>query len=206
MCGTGSALLASLQNNRHGYGVELSGFFSQIAQKRCGYFLNSRGETPHKLTFQISCADARKISFEDFAPFDYIFTSPPYWDMLNMKGAEGQARRKEKGLQLNYSDDTFDLGNISEYEKFLNELVSIYFKLIENLKPTGYVTIVVKNIKKKGKNYPLAYDLSLRLQEKLILLPEVFWLQEDISIAPYGYFNTWVSNTFHHYCLTFQKP
>jgi len=126
--------------------------------------------------------------------------------MLNMKGAEGQARRKEKGLQQNYSDDTFDLGNISQYEIFLSELVNIYFRLIENLKHRGYLTIVVKNIKKKGKNYPLAWDLSRRLQKKLILLPEVFWLQDDINIAPYGYYHTWVSNTFHHYCLNFQKP
>ena len=74
------------------------------------------------------------------------------------------------------------------------------------MKPGSYMTIVVKNIKKKGSNYPFAWDLSHLLQEKLILLPEVFWCQDDISIAPYGYGNTWVSNTFHQYCLTFQVP
>ncbi len=126
--------------------------------------------------------------------------------MLNMKGAEGQARRKEKGLQVNYSDDTFDLGNIENFDTFLNELIEIYFEIIDNLKPGGYFTIIVKNIKKKGKNYPFAWDLSQKMQKELILLPEVFWLQDDIRIAPYGYFNTWVSNTFHQYCLTFQKP
>ncbi len=68
------------------------------------------------------------------------------------------------------------------------------------------LTAEVKNVKKKGRNYPLAWDLAERLQERLILLPESFWLQDDISIAPYGYFNTFVSNTFHHYCLSFQKP
>ena len=31
------------------------------------------------------------------------------------------------------------------------------------------------------------------------------WLQDDQSIAPYGYGNTFVTNTFHHYCLNFQK-
>jgi hypothetical protein len=68
------------------------------------------------------------------------------------------------------------------------------------------MTIVVKNIKKKGRNYPFAWDLAHALQEKLILLPEAFWCQDDIRIAPYGYGNTWVSNTFHQYCLSFQKP
>ena len=74
------------------------------------------------------------------------------------------------------------------------------------MKPGSYITIVVKNIKKKGRNYHFAWDLAHALQEKLILLPEVFWCQDDISIAPYGYGNTWVSNTFHQYCLTFQVP
>ncbi len=206
MCGTGSTILSSLQNHRNGLGVELSEFFNKIANERCHNYLNSNDSKKKKLIFKILCKDARKIEKTDFPLFDYIITSPPYWDMLNMKGAEGQARRKEKGLQLNYSDDTFDLGNIEEFDSFLDELVAIYFKIITNLKPGGYFTIVVKNIKKKGKNYPFAWDLSLRLQEKMILLPEVFWLQDDIRIAPYGYFNTWVSNTFHQYCLTFQKP
>ncbi len=209
MCGTGSTILCSLQNNRNGYGVELSEFFYKIANERCSTFLssiNSQNATQKNLKFKILCKNARKINKTDFPKFDYIFTSPPYWDMLNMKGAEGQVRRKEKGLKLNYSDDTFDLGNINDFDLFLNELVEIYFEIIKNLKPRGYFTIVIKNIKKKGKNYPFAWDLSLKLQKELILLPEVLWLQDDIRIAPYGYFNTWVSNTFHQYCLTFQKP
>ena len=41
---------------------------------------------------------------------------------------------------------------------------------------------------------------------KLILLPETFWCQDDINLATYGYGKTFVSNTFHQYCLNFQKP
>lgn len=74
------------------------------------------------------------------------------------------------------------------------------------MKSGSYLTIVVKNIKKKGKNYPFAWDLSDILMSKLILLPETFWYQDDINLAPYGYGNTFVSNTFHQYCLNFQKP
>ena len=48
--------------------------------------------------------------------------------------------------------------------------------------------------------------VSELLQEYLILSPEMFWFQDDLNIAPYGYGNTFVSNTFHHYCLNFQKP
>ena len=72
------------------------------------------------------------------------------------------------------------------------------------IKSKGFITIIVKNIKKGGKNYPLAWDICKELND-LVLLEEIMWLQDDQSIAPYGYGNTFVTNTFHHYCLNFQK-
>jgi DNA modification methylase len=204
MSGSGSTQYAAVNKNRNGYGTELSPFFAKIAISRLDELsLLKAGE---KAGYKLLIKDARQIRKTDFPPIDYIITSPPYWDMLNMKGAEYQARRREKGLQLNYSEDGNDLGNLTEYEEFINDLSGIYFKLHEILKPGGIMTIIVKNIKKKGRNYPLAYDLARVLQEKYILLPEVFWCQDDINIAPYGYGNTFVSNTFHQYCLNFQKP
>jgi DNA modification methylase len=200
MSGTGSTQVAALQLNRQAYGTELSDFFAEIAQSRIEVIIAEK-----KLNGKIWCKDARKLTKRDLPKIDYIITSPPYWDMLNMKGAENQAKRIEKGLQTNYSDSTEDMGNINDYDKFLKDLVALYFKIIENLKPGGFITIVVKNIKKKGRNYPLAWDLANALQEKLILCPETFWCQDDINLAPYGYRYTFVSNTFHQYCLTFQK-
>jgi DNA modification methylase len=210
MAGTGSTQLGAMKLNRNGFGTELSEFFAEIARNRCQDFLVSQKENlfaeNKEVQFDILHKDARNISPDDFPPIDYILTSPPYWDMLNMKGAENQAKRLKLGLQTNYSDSDKDLGNITDYEEFVKNLTHIYFNIIELLKPGSYLTIVVKNIKKKGRNYPFAWDLSHALQEKLILLPETFWCQDDISIAPYGYGNTWVSNTFHQYCLNFQKP
>lgn len=212
MSGTGSTELGALQIQRNGYGTELSEFFAGIANGRCDEFVNPRElslfaeEDEKKNKYLILNKDARLITKEDFPPIDYMVTSPPYWDMLNMKGAENQAKRIEKGLKTNYSDDPDDLGNITNYWEFINTLKEIYLNVASLMKPGGYMTIVVKNIKKKGTNYPYAWDLAHVLQEKLILLPENFWCQDDISIAPYGYGNTWVSNTFHQYCLNFQIP
>ncbi len=209
MSGTGSTQLAALMHGRNGYGTELSSFFAEIARERSIAFLFEKSkEKPLELMpkMDILEADARNSLNCGFAEQDLMITSPPYWDMLNMKGAENQAKRVEKGLRTNYSEDEFDIGNISDYQQFLDDLKQIYFQVVKLLKPGGIIIIVVKNIKKKGKNYPLAYDLAALLQEKLILLPEVFWCQDDISIAPYGYGNTFVSNTFHQYCLIFQKP
>ncbi len=210
MSGSGSTQYAALSKDRNAYGTELSPFFGKIAINRLNEFIEpsqlSLFKVEKSVKFNILIKDARQIKKNDFPTIDYIITSPPYWDMLNMKGAEYQARRKEMGLQLNYSDDNKDLGNLSVYEEFINDLCEIYFNLFDILKEGGIMTIIVKNIKKKGKNYPFAYDLSEILQKQYILLPEVFWCQDDINLAPYGYGNTFVSNTFHQYCLNFQKP
>jgi len=210
MSGTGSTQIGAMKLRRNGYGTELSEFFAEIANNRCRQFVRPNQKElfapENNQKFKILNKDARLISQNDFPEIHYLLTSPPYWDMLNMKGAENQAKRIKLGLQTNYSADEKDLGNISDYDQFLSELSAIYFHIIKLIKPGSYLTIVVKNIKKKGKNYPFAWDLSTILQKELILLPEVFWCQDDISIAPYGYGNTWVSNTFHQYCLNFQKP
>ncbi len=214
MSGTASTQIAALQLGRNGYGTELSEFFTKIAIDRLDEYINPKqatldlfNEEKKEVFYKILNKDVRDIKKNDFPEIDYIITSPPYWDMLNMKGAENQAKRKEKGLKVNYSDNDKDFGNIEDYNEFVNELTDIYFKLTDELlKPGGAFTIIVKNIKKKGKNYPFAYDLAKKLQTKLILIPEFFWLQDDINLAPYGYGNTFVSNTFHQYCLTFIKP
>lgn len=200
MSGTGSTLIAALQKGRKAIGIELSPFFKDIAEER----LKKNNFNP--ADYQIEEGDAKDAANFSFPKVDYMLTSPPYWDMLNMKGAEYQARRKEKGLQLNYSDHQSDVGNIADYKEFLESLKTIYFQIDEQLlKPGAYITIVVKNIKKQGSNYPFAWDIARILTERWQLLPECFWCQDDISIAPYGYGNTFVSNTFHQYCLNFRK-
>ena len=199
MSGTGSTLVAALQLNRRALGTELSPFFASIAKNRIQQNL-------FNIQAELLELDANLIGAEKLNDVSYIITSPPYWDMLNMKGAEYQARRKEKGLQLNYSDNQNDFGNINDYEQFVDMLAKLYIKIGKQIKPESVMTIVVKNVKKKGKNYPLAWDLSLQLSAHFTLMPEQFWCQDDINIAPYGYGNTWVSNTFHQYILHFQTP
>tara|TARA_B100001250_G_C19778168_1_gene780580 strand:- start:184 stop:1620 length:1437 start_codon:yes stop_codon:yes gene_type:complete len=209
MSGSGSTQIGSLKSNRNALGTELSTFFCNIANERCDELINPKQTTLFeseeiKNTYRILNIDARKVTKKLFPKIDYMITSPPYWDMLNMQGAENQAKRIEKGLMTNYSDEENDLGNIDDYEKFIDELVGLYIKISDLMEPGSYITIVVKNIKKKGRNYPFAWDLANKLIPHMTLIKETFWCQDDISIAPFGYGNTWVSNTFHQYCLTFQ--
>jgi DNA modification methylase len=137
---------------------------------------------------------------------DYVLTSPPYWDMLHARGAQTQnKRRTSQGLDVFYSDDPADLGNVSDYGEFLRKLIVIYVGLKPVIKPGGYLTVIVKNVKKGGKMYPLAWDLASQLGQFYTLKDERIWCQDNQRLAPYGLGSAWVSNTFHHYCLQFRK-
>ena len=133
-------------------------------------------------------------------------TSPPYWDMLRARGAETQKKRRSStNLDVFYSDDPNDLGNVDDYEAFLAKLVDIYARLKPILREKAYLTIIVKNVKKGGKIYPLAWDIARELGKTYTLKDEKIWMQDNQSLAPYGLGSAWVSNTFHHYCLQFRN-
>jgi DNA modification methylase len=210
MAGTGSALVAALSCGRNSFGIELNANYGKIARQVIGEQRKSLGETIQNLKSEIIIGDAFDISLHvktyQIPVIDYVVTSPPYWDMLHVRGADTQnKRRRESGLDVFYSDDPKDLGNISDYDLFLERLVQIYTKLQPFLKNGAYLTIIVKNIKKGGRVYPLAWDIANLLTKTYTLKDEKIWCQDDIRLAPYGLGNAWVSNTFHHYCLQFRN-
>lgn len=210
MAGTGSALVAALRAGRNSFGVELNPRYAEIGQTVIEQEKIDLAEASDDLTCKLIVADASRIievaSIHQIPMVDYVITSPPYWNMLHAYGAETQRKRRNSTtLDVYYSDDPADLGNIEDYQEFLARLVEIYRQLKPIIRPGAYLTIIVKNIKKGGKIYPLAWDLARILGETYTLKDERIWCQDDIRLAPYGLGNAWVSNTFHHYCLQFRN-
>jgi len=203
MAGTGSALVAAIRTGRRALGVELSAEFADLARDRVAAELAATGRP--ECRGRVIQADARALESLGLPQIDYCLTSPPYWDMLRRKGFETQQRRRQDGLPLTYSDSPADLGNIADYERFLDEVCDIYERLYTYLRPGAYLTVVVKNVKKGNRLYPLAWDIGRRLADTYTLKDERIWLQDNVQLAPFGMFNAWVSNTHHHYCLNFRK-
>jgi len=206
MLGTGSTLVACLRSGRHGFGIELNPAYAQIACQILESERDALGGEASWLTTEVITGDAARLTEYVLPPIDYVLTSPPYWDMLHVRGAETQRRRRgSPHLDLVYSGDPADLGNIPDYDDFLARLVSIYQSLRSILRPRAYLTIIVKNVKKGSRVYPLAWDLARHLSEVYTLKDERIWCQDNLRLAPYGLGNAWVSNTFHHYCLQFRN-
>lgn len=210
MAGTGSALVAALRAGRNSYGIELNPSYSEIARQVISEERLSLGEAAQNLVAELVTGDASRLaelaSALRLPLVDYVLTSPPYWDMLHARGAQTQKKRRSSAsLDVVYSEHPDDLGNIAGYDEFLIRLVEIYTCLKPYLKSGAYLTIIVKNVKKGGKLYPLAWDLASRLSQVYTLKDERIWAQDNQRLAPYGLGNAWVSNTFHHYCLQFRN-
>ena len=211
MAGTGSALIAALWTGRHSYGIELNPVYAEIARQVIATERAALPNPENGTICEIICGDANHVVelARQYAlpPIDYMITSPPYWDMLHARGAETQRRRRTStDLDVVYSSHPDDIGNIPVYDDFLGRLAGIYEAMQPLFRPGAYLTIIVKNIKKGGKLYPLAWDLAHRLGNTYTLKDERIWCQDNQRLSPYGMGNAWVSNTFHHYCLQFRNP
>lgn len=210
MVGTGSTLVAALRAGRNSYGIELNPGYADIARQIANEEHAALGENAENLIAKTITGDAacidEHVSTHNIPPIDYVITSPPYWDMLHARGARTQKKRRASPeLDVFYSDNPDDVGNLSDYDEFLDRLTRIYESLQPFIRPRAYLTIIVKNVKKGGKIYPLAWDLARRLGGTYTLKDEKIWVQDNQRLAPYGLGNAWVSNTFHHYCLQFRN-
>jgi DNA modification methylase len=214
MVGTGSTILAATRLGRNAFGIDLSEKYVKIAKDRLReefpvtLFKEDMTDRPR---YEIICGDATKldeITILKDMKFHYCITSPPYWSMLRSPGSEYQRSRKRKSLPLFYSDDPRDLGNIRDYDEFLKKLTKVYEIVAGKLVDSGFLTVIVKNVKRNHIIYPLAWDIVSELCRQggfYNFIGNTFWCQDDIPMKPFAVGIHWVSNTVHQYCLHFQK-
>ena len=139
MAGTGSALVAALRAGRHSYGIELNPAYAAIARQVVDEERQVMTASVEGLAAEVIQGDAAvfpQIAAAHRLPaVDYILTSPPYWDMLHARGAQTQkSRRGSSELDVFYSDDPSDLGNIPDYDEFLDRLVSVSIPRIRDFR------------------------------------------------------------------------
>jgi DNA modification methylase len=203
--GVGSTIKACLELDREGFGVELSREWCNITKRRLLDETNFKIDNQHLI-----CGDSRNIRkyFEkDF--FDFIITSPPYWNILVKKDHKAK-ERVINGQATKYSDNELDLGNISDYDKFLGELSSIFIDCHDLLKLGKYLNIIVSDFRHKSEFVPFHADLINKLTDKthnkhFHLKGIKVLIQNAKKLYPYGYPFSYVENIHHQYILILQK-
>lgn len=207
MGGTGSTAVAALDANREAVIIELDDAWAEIARTR----IAEVGGLSAKGRWHVAHGDAResaKLIPATFRPVAYTVTSPPYWRILHNPGMhvsdEGQKARQAKGLRTTYSESEADLGNVHDYRQFIKELAGIYECCADVMAPGRVLTIVTKNVKYERAQYPIAWDLVLRLcgeGGRFEYAGTTFWCQDDVGLKPFGMGCDWISNILHNYCL-----
>ena len=196
--GTGSTLVACHNSERLGVGIELQEKYSEIAQTRL--------EKPNsQLVIQGDTNDIDKFWKRYSLPeIDLVITSPPYGPMLKKKGLAAK-ERENKGLDTKYSDEEQDLGNVNDYDDFLEKLEGIFIKIKEKVKVGGYLVVILQNYREGPEFKTLAWDFSARMKKHFLMSGVKVWCQDNKTLYPYGYRYSFVPNVHHHYCLIFKK-
>jgi len=204
--GTGSTLIAAGNTNRNGAGIELMKKYFNTSVKRI-----KEAEYKTELIPILGSSDNLKKLLNQTVGerlFDFIITSPPYWNQLERNNIR-QKNRKESGLDTRYSKKKEDLGNIKEYEDFIEKQARIFDEVFDITKPGGYLTVITNNVYFDSRLYPLAFDTAISLTKRgdksWTLKDEKIWLQNDKPLLPLGVNNAWVGNRHHQYCLIFRK-
>jgi DNA modification methylase len=200
--GVGSTVAAAAALDRRGIGIELLTDFHALASSR-----------PDLGEGQVLLGDARHaaalLEEAGVQEVEYVFTSPPYWNMLRQgRGNVTSAHRKrrEAGLKTAYSDLPEDLGNLADYDAFLQEVARILGNLRTLLAPRRYLTVVVQNVRVPGGEVkPLAWDLARLLSDYYTFKGERIWLQDNKPLGCWGWPTEFVTNVHHHYCLNFKN-
>jgi hypothetical protein len=216
--GSGATLVACQEIGRNAVGVELAARYAAIARERLPQSVP--GPTARLLE-----GDAAKVTSPAFwagvgcpglvvgdaglPVFDFMMTSPPYWDMLRHSrgGVESTHRkRRKRGLDTVYSDDPADLGNVKCYDQFIRRLCDVLAGAARLVRPGRYVVVVAQNLRAPdGKVVTLAWDIPRHLVDGLEFQGERIWCQDSKSLGIWGYPSIFVPNYHHHYCLIFRR-
>jgi DNA modification methylase len=205
--GVGSTLLAACDAGKQGVGLELNPDYVALMRRRlrdAGYKEQKEQNPPGcSPSFCVYESDARNV-LDIISPtsIDFCVTSPPYWDILR------QRRTADGKPKQDYGAKHGDLGSIADYQVFLDELTLIFRDVHRVLRPGAYCIVVVMDLRKRSRFFPLHADLAMRLQGAGFIFDDlIIWdrRQEYNNLRPLGYPYKFRINKVHEFLLVFQK-
>lgn len=117
-----------------------------------------------RTTHRLHLGDARDLSWIENESVHLVVTSPPYWTLKEYEHSQGQ------------------MGDIADYENFLDQLDRVWKECARVLVPGGRICCVVGDVcvprKKGGRHYimPLHADIQVRARHiGLDCLTPILW-------------------------------
>lgn len=208
--GVGSTAKACEINGRKCTSIELSPVWHELSIKRLEEEVGQGTSEKHNFINGDSCDELIKIPAESI---DFVVTSPPYWGILNKQDQKVKKNRVANNLETKYSESEKDLGNVENYDQFIDILVNkIFLQCARTLKYGKYMAIVVSDFRDKSDYISFHSDLIHELNKAEIpeggilkLQGTKILLQNHKSLLPYGYPFAYVENIHHQYVLILKK-
>jgi len=159
-------------------------------------------------------------NIRSYGLFGSIVFSPPYADVIrgNKEGPmatstpSGWKSRKVR-VDEGYSRDPSNIGNVRTHRTYLGEMFKVYSECFRVLKPSKFMVVVVKDIRRKGLTVPLGADTIKLCQLAGFELFDIiinkmyfpsFWvLGRAIKDQEKGVFHPLKT---HEYVLVFKRP
>ena len=210
--GSGSTLVAADRAGKQGIGLEISPDYVATANARLLALREETGAGSPAETQQPTCSSdsivhcdsaTNLLTYVTPGTIDLCITSPPYWNILN------QRRTADLKAVRHYGNRPDDLGVIEDYEEFLTATTNVLADVFTVLKPGAYCCVVVMDLRKKNRFFPLHSDLATRLVEVGYLLDDlIIWNRqaEYNTLRPLGYPSVFRVNKVHEYIVLMQKP
>lgn len=208
--GVGSTAKACEISGRHCISIELSQKYHNLSIKRLEKEVGKGTSNNHQFVNGDTCDILPTLETNSV---DMVVTSPPYWGILNKQDQKVKKNRVANNLDTKYSDSDKDLGNVEDYNEFLDILVNrVFLQSARILRPERYMLIVVSDFRDKGDFISFHSDLIQRLNNVAIpdggtlgLAGTKILIQNHKSLHPYGYPFSYVENIHHQYVLIFRK-
>jgi len=214
--GMGTTLYAARLTKRNAIGFELNKKFADLTCRRlklkndkyCSKPNSAHNQNKSGLHLQLINTDSREL-LDYIAPesIDCVFTSPPYWDLLNQAPSQRNLKHQQY-LKNNYSDDVKDLSNDPTLDAFTKNIKDIFAKVYNILKPQRTCIINTGDYRRKGKYISLSsHYISILSELNVELKNVIIWdRRQEYEIGIFSYpRNFIVNNGMFEYLLEFQK-
>lgn len=188
MVGSGTTLIEAKLLNRNAIGVDINPNAIELTKTALDFDFKSKSKQKAIL------GDARKLDFAKNESVDLIIFHPPYLNIVEY--SKGQIEQ--------------DLSNISNIEKFCDEIELVAKELYRVLKPNKYCAVLIGDTRKAQHYIPLSYYVFQRfLNTGFILKEEIIKAQHNCTFSrkwsnsaqKFGFFLI-----MHEHLFVFRKP
>lgn len=203
--GVGSTLKACALEGRRGIGFELNAKYAELAEQRLELEVRTLSVPVEQQ--KVLIGDARDLlqGLHDNS-LDFVVTSPPYWNILHKQDHKVKQERLKDDLDTKYSEDPRDLGNIHDYNVFLENVSGILGGCGQALKPKKYMAVIVSDFRDKSNYVMFHADLVNALESYNLEMRGLTVLyQRHKRIFPYGYPYAYVPNIHNQFILILQN-